>query len=106
MNTYFLVYLVGYGLMIAAVWFGLDAAGVASTWKIVAVLFLLGLGIVYAFSRAQTDTAHRDQARSGQGTGSGQSSPPPQQGGNAPQQGNSPQGGSPQGGGNPQGGHS
>ena len=69
MNTYFIVYLIGYGLMIAAVWFGLDAAGVSQTWQIVAVLFLLGLGIVYAFSRAQTDTTHRDQARGNQAGG-------------------------------------
>lgn len=71
MNTYFFVYLIGYALMIAAVWFGLDAAGVSSTWKIVVVLFLVGLGIIYAFSQAQSDTAKRDQARQGQGNGGG-----------------------------------
>jgi hypothetical protein len=95
MNTYFIVYLIGYGLMIAAVWFGLDAAGVAQTWKIVVLLFLLGLGIVYAWSQAQTDTAQREQARGGAGADRGGGTP--QQGGN-PQQ----QGGTPQQGGNPQ----
>jgi purine-cytosine permease-like protein len=86
MNTYFIVYLIGYGLMIAAVWFGLDAAGVAQTWKLVALLFLLGLGIVYAWSQAQTDTAQREQARGGAGAdrggGTPQQSGTPQQGGN------------------------
>lgn len=89
MNAYFLVYLIGYCLMIVAVWFGLDAAGIGSTWKIVAVLFLAGLGIIYAFSNAQTDTAQREQARN---AGSGDA----QGGGNPPQQGNNPQQGNPQ----------
>jgi purine-cytosine permease-like protein len=88
MNTYFIVYLIGYGLMIAAVWFGLDAAGVAQTWKLVALLFLLGLGIVYAWSQAQTDTAQREQARGGAGADRG--------GGTPQQSGTPPQGGNPQ----------
>ena len=95
MNTYFIVYLIGYGLMIAAVWFGLDAAGVAQTWKLVALLFLLGLGIVYAWSQAQTDTAQREQARGGAGAdrggGTPQQSGTPPQGGNPQQQGGNPQ---------------
>lgn len=96
MNTYFLVYLIGYGLMIAAVWLGLDAAGVSQTWKLVAAAFLLGLGIIYAFSQAQTDTAQREQARN-TGGGPQQGGAPPQSG---PQQGGtSQQGGSPQQGG-------
>jgi uncharacterized membrane protein YgcG len=97
MNTYFLVYLIGYGLMIAAVWLGLDAAGVSQTWKLVAAAFLLGLGIIYAFSQAQTDTAQREQARNTGGGSPQQGGAPPQSG---PQQGGtSQQGGSPQQGG-------
>ena len=107
MNTYFLVYLLGYGLMIVAVWFGLDAAGVAQTWKLVAVLFLLGLGIIYAFSQAQTDSARRDQARGGQGASSPNGGGA--QGGSGAQGGGAQTGGSgaqqqQQGGGHPQGG--
>lgn len=97
MNTYFLVYLIGYGLMIAAVWLGLDAAGVSQTWKLVAAAFLLGLGIIYAFSQAQTDTAQREQARNTGGGSPQQGGTPPQSG---PQQGGTPQ----QGGGTQQGG--
>ena len=92
MNTYFLVYLIGYGLMIAAVWLGLDAAGVSQTWKLVAAAFLLGLGIIYAFSQAQMDTAQREQARNTGGGGG-----PRQAGGASPQQqGNPQQGGAQQ----------
>ena len=100
MNTYFLVYLIGYGLMIVAVWLGLDAAGVSQTWKLVAAAFLLGLGIIYAFSQAQMDTAQREQARNAGGGGG-----PQQTGGNpSQQQGNPQQGGAQQqGGGGTQG---
>jgi uncharacterized membrane protein len=105
MNIYFLVYLIGYGLMIVAVWLGLDAAGISQTWKLVATAFLLGLGIIYAFSQAQSDSAKREQAQGAPGggaqTGGGgaQQGTPPQQ-----QQGGNPQGGTPQGGGTQQGG--
>ncbi|PSQ98930.1 MAG: hypothetical protein BRD48_05435 [Bacteroidetes bacterium QS_9_68_14] len=64
MNTYFLVYLIGYGLMIVAVWLGLDAAGVSQTWKLVAAAFLLGLGMWRrpAAGRGGLSTAARQPA--------------------------------------------
>jgi hypothetical protein len=98
MNTNFIIYLIAYALIIAGVWFGLNAAGVPQTWIIVAVMILVGLGILFAWSRAQTDTAQREHARGGTqtggtqtGTAQGGGNAPQQGGGDNPQQGNAPQ---------------
>ena len=59
MNTNFLVYLVGYVLVVAGVAYALVAAGVSSTWVTAIVLVLAGLGIIFAFARSQSDEARR-----------------------------------------------
>ena len=60
MSGNFIVYLVGYVIAIIGVGYGLSAAGLASQWIIAIVLVMVGLGIVYALSRAQRDTTTRN----------------------------------------------
>ncbi len=57
MSGNFIIYLIGYIVAIIGVAYGLSAAGLAQEWIIAAVLVLAGLGIVYALSRSQRDTA-------------------------------------------------
>ena len=55
MSGNFIVYLIGYVIAIIGVGYGLSAAGLGSEWIIAIVLVMVGLGIVYALSRAQRD---------------------------------------------------
>lgn len=53
MSGNFLIYLIGYLAIGGGVVYGLYAAGVPQTWIIVAVLILLGVGIIGALSRSK-----------------------------------------------------
>jgi hypothetical protein len=53
MDTRFLVYLIGYALVVGGVAFGMRAAGLSEQWVIAAALVLAGIGIIGAMSRAQ-----------------------------------------------------
>lgn len=57
MSGNFIIYLIGYIVAIIGVAYGLSAAGLAQEWIIAVVLIMAGLGIVYALSRSQRDTA-------------------------------------------------
>ncbi len=57
MTGNFLVYLMGYLIMIVGVGYGMHAAGLGQKWIIAVVLVLLGLGVVYALSRSQRDSS-------------------------------------------------
>ncbi len=59
MSGNFIGYLIGYIIVVAGVGYGLSLAGVPSEWIIAVVLVLIGLGIVYALSRSNRDTAAR-----------------------------------------------
>lgn len=59
MNANFIVYLLGYILVIVGVVYGMHVAGIGQRWMVVVVLIMAGLGIVYAFSRSQSDEAPR-----------------------------------------------
>ena len=61
MTGNFIVYLIGYVVAIAGVGYALNAAGVGSEWIIAVILIMIGLGIVYAMSRSQTDKVTNDQ---------------------------------------------
>ena len=63
MSGSFLVYLIGYFIMIAGVAYAMNAAGLGSQWIIAIVLVMVGLGIVYALSRSQQDKAINTQAK-------------------------------------------
>jgi biotin transporter BioY len=62
MTTNFIGYLIGYLIAIIGVGFLMHAAGIGQDWIIAAVLILVGLGVVYALSRAQSGTADNSQA--------------------------------------------
>ena len=68
MSSSFVVYLIGYILVIAGVAYGMAMAGVSQPWIVVALLILAGLGVVFAFSRSQRDEAAKG-ASSKQNTG-------------------------------------
>ena len=53
MATNFIIYLLGYLLVIGGVVYGLIQAGVGQGWIIAIVLIMFGLGVVYAMSRAE-----------------------------------------------------
>lgn len=57
MSGNFIVYLIGYIIVVVGVAYGMSAAGLGSQWIIPVVLVLVGLGIVYALSRSQRDKA-------------------------------------------------
>jgi hypothetical protein len=107
MQGSFIVYLIGYILMIAGVAYGMIQADVPQTWVTVVVLVLAGAGLIYAFSRSQRDKAmdpeknaqaDRMRQQGGGAAGSGQA-----QGGGAQQGGQEqPGGGQAQGGGQQQ----
>lgn len=54
MNANFIVYLLGYTLVIIGVVYGMHVAGIGQRWMVVVVLIMAGLGIVYAFARSQS----------------------------------------------------
>ena len=56
MSGNFVIYLIGYLIAIAGIAYGMSAAGLGQQWIIAVVLVMVGLGIVYALSRSQTDT--------------------------------------------------
>lgn len=64
MNANFIIYLIGYAIVVAGVAFGMDAAGLDAAWITPVVLVLIGLGIVYAMSRSEQDVAARGQGAS------------------------------------------
>lgn len=51
MDLTFVIYLVGYALVVAGVAFGMRAAGLSEQWVLTAVLILAGIGIIGATSR-------------------------------------------------------
>lgn len=53
MNQYFVVFLIGYLIVVAGVAYGMNAAGLGATWIITAVLILVGIGIIGSLSRAK-----------------------------------------------------
>ncbi len=57
MSGNFIIYLIGYIIVVIGVAYGMNAAGLGREWILPAVLILVGLGIVYALSRAQRDAA-------------------------------------------------
>lgn len=75
MNANFIVYLIGYLLVLAGVAFGMSAAGIGGTWILVVVLIMLGLGIIYAFSRSQNDEAKRSAGQGGSAGTTGAGAP-------------------------------
>lgn len=66
MSGNFIIYLIGYIVAIIGVAYGLSAAGLGQEWIIAVVLVMVGLGIVYALSRSQRDTASTSERSSGQ----------------------------------------
>jgi hypothetical protein len=82
MTGNFIVYLIGYVVAIVGVGYALFAAGVGSEWIIAVVLIMVGLGIVYAMSRSQTDKlaqGHHEGPEKTQTTVIQQSPPSPAQ---------------------------
>lgn len=75
MNGNFVIYLIGYIIVIIGVAYGMSAAGLGSQWIVPAVLVLVGLGIVWALSRSQRDTATRQRSSTPQQSSQVQSSP-------------------------------
>lgn len=66
MSGNFVIYLIGYIVMIVGVAYALNAAGLGQEWIIAAVLILSGLGITAALSRAKRGDvadARVDQSR-------------------------------------------
>ena len=53
----FLIYLIGYLLVVAGVGYAMHAAGIGSQWIIAMALAFGGLGLVYALSRSKRDEA-------------------------------------------------
>lgn len=53
MTGNFIVYLLGYILMVVGVAYAMNAAGLGQEWIIAAVLILAGLGVTAALSRAK-----------------------------------------------------
>lgn len=80
MSGNFVIYLIGYIIVVIGVAYGMSAAGLGSQWIIPVVLVLIGLGIVYALSRSQQDRAVQSGSSAPQQTTQVQS-PPPNQGG-------------------------
>ena len=78
MSGNFIVYLIGYIVAIIGVAYGLSAAGLGQQWIIAVVLIMVGLGIVYALSRSQRDTATKPEATTNI---TQQSGPPPSESG-------------------------
>lgn len=68
MSGNFIIYLVGYIIVVIGVAYGMNAAGLGNQWILPVVLVLIGLGIVYALSRAQQDTATKQQSSTPQQT--------------------------------------
>ena len=62
MSGNFVIYLIGYIIVVIGVAYGMSAAGLGSQWIVPVVLILAGLGIVYAMSRSQRDTASNRNA--------------------------------------------
>ena len=82
MSSSFVVYLIGYILVIAGVAYGMAMAGVGQPWIVVTLLILAGLGVVFAFSRSQQDEAAKGaSSRHNTGGQAGNQSQPPQDGG-------------------------
>ena len=75
MSGNFVIYLIGYIIVVIGVAYGMSAAGLGSQWIVPVVLILIGLGIVYALSRSQRDTAAQHQSGSSQQTTQVQSPP-------------------------------
>lgn len=75
MSGNFVIYLIGYIIVVIGVAYGMSAAGLGSQWIVPAVLILIGLGIVYALSRSQRDTAAQQRSGSPQQTTQVQSPP-------------------------------
>lgn len=73
MNSSFAVYLIGYILIVAGVAYGLSAAGLGQQWIVIAVLILAGIGIIFAFSRSQSDEALRSQRQNSPQSGTSSS---------------------------------
>ena len=66
MSGNFVIYLLGYILMIVGVAYGMHAAGLGQQWIIAVVLVLAGLGITAALTRAKRSDvadAHVDRER-------------------------------------------
>jgi biotin transporter BioY len=63
MTTNFIGYLIGYLIAIIGVGFLMHAIGLEQQWIIATVLILIGLGVVYALSRAQTGTANNSEGK-------------------------------------------
>lgn len=79
MSGNFIVYLIGYIVTIIGVAYGLSAAGLGQQWIIAIVLIMAGLGIVYALSRSQRDSASAKASRdssASHGSSASQDAPP------------------------------
>lgn len=55
MDLNFVVYLIGYALVVGGVAFGMQAAGLGREWVVSAVLVLAGIGVIGAMSRTGAD---------------------------------------------------
>lgn len=59
MDVHFVIYLLGYALIVGGVAFGMRAAGLADQWVISVVLVLAGIGVIGAVSRTLANGRRR-----------------------------------------------
>lgn len=59
MDVQFVIYLLGYALIVGGVAFGMRAAGLADQWVLAVVLVLAGVGVIGAMSRTMNQTRRR-----------------------------------------------
>lgn len=62
MRASFLLYAIGYLMMIAGIGYGLFLVGVPQVWIGVAATVLLGAGLIYSVSRSEQDSAMHKSA--------------------------------------------
>lgn len=62
MRASFLLYAVGYLMMIGGIGYGLFLLGIPQIWIGVAASILLGAGLIYSVSRAERDAAMHERA--------------------------------------------
>lgn len=59
MDIQFVVYLIGYALIVGGVAFGMRAAGLGDEWVLAVVLVLGGIGLIGAMSRTLSNGRRR-----------------------------------------------
>lgn len=66
MRASFLLYAIGYLMMIGGVGYGLFLLGIPQVWIGVAATVLLGAGLIYSVSRSERDSAMHQRATNSQ----------------------------------------